>query len=178
MKMMRRYHNWKKGNLMAWTSPQRGGARLAMLLTMGLLGTLPGCALFFKAPAVEIMEVRVTSLGLSSGTAEVSLQLTNESSREMTIRGVLYEVEVRGPEEGGSWATLAEGFFHQPMEIPGNETETVDVPFPFEYAALGQALRSLLSSGEVRYRLRGEVWIGGTSAGLQIPFREEGVLRP
>ena len=39
-------------------------------------------------------------------------------------------------------------------------------------------LQSFLSEGEVPYRLRGEVWLGGSSVGLQIPFRSRGRLRP
>jgi LEA14-like dessication related protein len=164
--------------MMAWNPFHRIARRRGLILVLGLLGTLPGCALFFKGPSVEIMEVRVTSLGLSSGTAVVSLGVTNQSGREMSIRGFLYEVEVKGPGEAGSWTTLAEGFFDHAVVISGHETEAVDVPVPFEYAALGEALRSLLSSGEVPYRLKGEAWIGGTNSGLQIPFRQEGVLRP
>ena len=163
---------------MVW-NPIQGPARpVGLILALALLMTLPACALFFKAPSVEVVEVRVTQLGLSSGTALVSLAVENESNREMAIRGFLYEVEVKGRGEGGSWTTLAEGFYDRWVVIPGRETEAVDVPVPFEYAALGEALRSLLSSGEVAYRLRGEIWIGGTGAGLQIPFRQEGVLRP
>jgi hypothetical protein len=127
---------------------------------------------------VEIVGVEVLSLGLSSGTAEVALDLTNDQSRQMEIRGFLYEVDVRGSGEDGGWTTLAEGFFDHRLSIPGGETVRVKVPVPFQYEALGEAIMNLLSSGEVPYRLWGEVWIGGSGAGLQIPFRHQGVLQP
>ena len=151
---------------------------LRVLATVGLVGLTQGCFPFYQAPAIEIVGVEVISLGLSSGTVEVAIEVTNKGAREMKIRGFLYEVDVRGPDEGAGWATLAEGFFDQALVIPGGEIQMVRVPVPFEYAALGDALRSLLASGEVPYRLKGEVWLGGNSTGLQFPFRHEGVLKP
>lgn len=141
-------------------------------------GMLQGCALFFSAPAVEIVDVQVLSLGLTSGTAEVVLDLTNEGKRQMDIRGFLYEIEVRGPDGGEDWVSLAEGFQDQEISIAGHETRRVAISVPFQYSAVGAALRSFLSEGEVPYRLRGEVWMGGGRSGLQLPFRSQGVIRP
>jgi LEA14-like dessication related protein len=151
---------------------------LRWALAVILLVSLGGCAIFFKAPSVEIVGVQVTSLGISSGTALVELEVTNEQGREMKIRGFLYEVEVRRERDSGSWVPLAEGFSDQNLTIPGHETVSVEVPVPFQYEGIGEALIGLLSAGEVPYRLRGEVWTGGDAAGLQIPFRDEGVIRP
>jgi LEA14-like dessication related protein len=127
---------------------------------------------------VEIVGVELSSLGLSSGVAEVTLEVTNEGSRQMDIRGFLYELEIRDIGDDGDWHQLAEGFFDHSLSIPGKEMREVRVPVPFEYSGLGAALRSFLAEGEVPYRLMGEVWIGGSSFGLQIPFRSRGVLKP
>ena len=143
-----------------------------------LVGTLQGCAMFFRAPAVEILAVEIVSLGLTSGTVEVTLEVTNEGSRRMDLRGVLYEVEVRGPAEDEGWVSLAEGFHDQEISIGGKETQTLTLPVPFQYSAVGVALRAFLSEGEVPYRLKGEVWMGGASSGLQLPFRSQGVIKP
>lgn len=151
---------------------------LRALAWVGLIGFTQGCAIFYQPPVVEIVGVEVVSLGLSSGTVEVALEVTNESGRQMNIRGFLYEIEVKGPDDGAKWATLAEGFFDRALVIPGREMQKVRVPVPFEYAVLGDVIRSLLSSGEVPYRLKGEIWLGGSKLGLQIPFRHEGVLKP
>jgi LEA14-like dessication related protein len=127
---------------------------------------------------VEIVGVELSSLGLSSGVAEVTLEVTNEGSRELDIRGFLYELEVQDIGEDGDWHKVAEGFFDHALSIPGKEIRTVSVPVPFEYSGLGAALRSFLAEGEVPYRISGEVWIGGSRLGLQIPFRSRGVLQP
>jgi LEA14-like dessication related protein len=153
----------------------RTAVAAGLLLTAGLL---QGCALFFKPPAVEIVNVEIVALGLTSGTAEVVLDVTNEGSRQMDLRGFLYEIEVRDPRDEGGWASLAQGFYNQELSIPGRESRRVRVPVPFQYSALGAAVRSFLSEGEVPYRLAGEVWMGGSNVGLQIPFRTRGVLKP
>ena len=148
---------------------------------MGLAAStvgMAGCALFYSSPEVEIVGVELSSLGLSSGVAEVTLEVTNKGSREMEIRGFLYELEVRDLGEDGEWHQLAEGFFDHELSIPGKQMREVAVPVPFEYSGLGAALRSFLAEGEIPYRVRGEVWIGGSGIGLQIPFRSRGVLKP
>lgn len=143
---------------------------------LGVTAALTACAIFFAAPAVEIVDIDLTSLGVSSGVAEVQLEVTNQNSRELDIRGFLYELEVRDTGEGGGWTLLAEGFFDHTLSIPGKEAMEVVVPVPFEYGGIGAALKSFLLDGEVLYRLRGEVWVGGSESGLQVPFRREGVL--
>jgi len=151
---------------------------LRKLSPLLLLILTQGCALFFEAPKVRIVGVDVTSLGLTSGTAEVSLEVTNEGRNEMRIRGFLYELEVKSPEADGGWNALAEGFHDQALAIPGGESREARVVVPFQYSALGGAIRRLLSDGDLPYRLRGEVWLGGTNSGLQIPFRGQGKITP
>jgi len=164
---------------MSRTKEKPGSAEVMRTLALfSILWALQGCALFFQAPAVEIVDVKIQTLGLSSGTAEVVLDVTNQGGREMAISGFLYEIEVRGPADQADWAALAEGFHNQELKIPGHETQRVKVPVPFQYSALGVALQSFLSEGEVPYRLKGEVWFGGSSMGLQIPFRSRGSIRP
>ena len=153
------------------------GILLALAATLLILGS-HGCALFFRAPAVRIVGVEVVSLGMTSGTAEVELEVRNQGRSEMRIRGFLYEIDVASPEDNGGWNQLAEGFHDESVNIFGGEAATVRVPVPFEYAALGDAIRRILSSGDLPYRLKGEVWMGGANLGLQIPFRSEGTIRP
>lgn len=160
-----------------WDMRNGRGFLLAAVTSLLLLGA-QGCALFFKAPAVRIVGVELESLGVTSGTAEVALEVRNQGRSEMRIRGFLYEIQVASPHDGGGWNQLAEGFHDESVSIPGGESATVRVPLPFEYSALGDALRRLLSSGDLPYRLKGEVWMGGANLGLQIPFRSEGTIRP
>jgi len=130
---------------------------------------------------VEIVDVGLVSLGLSSGTVSVSLDLTNPGSRELTVRGFRYQLEVlealhEGSERGNGWTRLAGGFHADEIRVPGKAKERVVIPVPFEYRALGAALRSFLARGEVPYRLSGEVAVRSWGMTVQVPFRTEGAL--
>lgn len=137
-----------------------------------------GCALLFSPPSVEIVGVELVSLGLTSGTAAVTLELSNEGSRKIDILGFNYELEVRDSEGDAGWKRLAGGFHSERIVLPGEQVQRVTLPVPFEYKALGAALRSFLALGEVPYRLQGEVSVKGWGMGLDVPFHSEGVLKP
>jgi len=148
---------------------------LALAVALVPMGS---CAALFSPPSVEIVEVELVSLGLTSGTAAVTLELINEGSRKLHILGFLYELEVQDVESGDGWRVLAGGFHPEEIILPGDQVQRVTLPVPFEYRALGAALRSFLARGEIPYRLQGEVSVRGFGMGLDVPFRSEGVLKP
>lgn len=157
-----------------------GLARGTILVTA--LVTLPGCSLLFSPPSVTIVGVEVVSVGLTSGIAEVTLDVTNQRSGKLDVLGFLYELEVRddggaGSSEG-SWQRLAEGLHGERVVIGGKQTQRIALPVPFGYRALGAALRSFLSAGEVPYRIRGEVRVRSLGSERRVPFRSQGVLKP
>jgi len=156
-------------------------------LTVGVavgavLFLLQGCSLFFSPPSVTIVGVDLVSVGLTSGVAEVTLDVANQRSGKLDILGFLYALEVRDQEgegvDAGSWRKLAEGFHADRVVIEGKQTQRVTLPVPFEYRALGTALRTFLARGEVPYRMKGEVRVRSLGSELRIPFRSEGILKP
>ncbi len=157
----------------------RQGSRLlqsfALAIALVLVG---GCAALFSPPSVEIVGVEVVSLGLTSGTAAVTLDLANESSGRIDILGFRYELEVQDSEGDEGWRRLAGGFHSERIILTKDQVQRVTLPVPFEYRALGVALRSYLVQGEVPYRLQGEVSVKGFGMGLDVPFHSEGVLKP
>jgi LEA14-like dessication related protein len=127
---------------------------------------------------VEIVGVELVSLGLTSGTVAVILDVTNEGSRDLNLQGLLYDLEVKGSKEGGAWERLVGGEHSEEIVIPGKETQRVRVPVPFDYRALGAAVQSFLSRGEVPYRLQGKVSVRGFGTSFDVPYRAEGVIQP
>jgi len=141
----------------------------------------PGCATFLPPPDVEIVDAALVSLGFTSGTVAVTLEVTNQSSRTLTIQGFTYHLSVKsssGSEEasGGEWAELAGGFNERELTLPGKAAEQVTIPVSFEYRALGAALRSFLEHGDVPYRISGSVSVRGLGMTFDVPFRAEGAL--
>ena len=150
-----------------------------MVLGMALATfVVPGCAAFLATPTVDIVGVELVSLGITSGTVAVVLDVTNEGSRDLNVLGLLYDVEVRGTEGEDAWTRLVGGEHSEEIVIPGKETQRVRVPVPFDYRALGAALQSFLSRGEVPYRLQGKVSVRGFGTRFQVPYRAEGIIQP
>nr|NIP58884.1 hypothetical protein [Gemmatimonadota bacterium]NIR79265.1 hypothetical protein [Gemmatimonadota bacterium]NIT86584.1 hypothetical protein [Gemmatimonadota bacterium]NIU30434.1 hypothetical protein [Gemmatimonadota bacterium]NIU36395.1 hypothetical protein [Gemmatimonadota bacterium] len=91
-------------------APDRPAA--AAVAVLGACALLGACSLAFQPPDVRIAEVRLASLGLTQGTAELELEVVNRNRRTIDVRGVRYHLQVRDdleePEEG-RWVTLGEG---------------------------------------------------------------------
>ena len=153
----------------------RAGFFSALLLSFLLA---QGCASLFTPPSVEIVGVELVAVGLTEGLAEVTLEVANEGFGDLNINGILYDLEVNTAIEGESWRTLSNGYFDGAVSIQRGQTQRVKVPVPFAYRTMGEAVLTFLRQGEVPYRLSGEVWVGGSGAGLQIPFRTRGILGP
>lgn len=150
----------------------------------GLLAALAlgGCAAFFQAPEVRVVGLRVVSLGVTSGTAELALEIWNENRSSLEVRGVRYRLDVRGPddaEEGSSeWMRLGEGYHRSKTVVGAGDTTRVRIEVPFQYDAVGAAVRAFLRDGEVRYRLDGELRINGALGEYQVPLRTTGAVSP
>ena len=161
----------------------RFGPGLALLL-VALLGQ--GCAFFYDPPEVRVVALRVASLGITSGTAELELEVHNRNSGDIRVRGLEYRLDIRRPgsdpggEEGDDdpWMVLAEGFHAEPTTLSGDERTRVTIEIPFDYQALGAAVRSFLREGEVGYRLEGALGIDGPLGEYQVPLRTTGAVRP
>ncbi len=159
--------------------PSHRGTAIGLGAAMALgAAAASGCAVFFTPPSVEIVGVDLVSLGLTSGTVAVVLDVTNEGSRDLRIMGLLYDLEVMGADDEGGWKRLVGGEYSEEIVIPGSDTRRVRIPVPFEYGALGSAVRSFLSRGEVPYRLQGKVPVRGFGTSFNVPFRSEGIIRP
>lgn len=147
-------------------------------LTVGLLLTLSGCALFFRSPEVRIVDVRVVGLGFTSGTAEVILEVDNPNRFALEVRGLDYLLEVGTPSDLEQWDTLAVGFNPDIIHLPRRSEEKVTLRIPFRYQALGTALSAWMQGGEVPYRVQGELKARGPGGERDLPFRSSGTIRP
>ncbi len=157
------------------TRPGTGGSRRGMwgvgTIAVGLLG----CSLLIQSPTVRVVNVQVTSLGLTQGTAEVGLRLVNPNGYGVRIQELVYRLDV---EESGGWLQLAADSLTRSVEVAGKDSAEVSLSVPFRYQALSSALWALLQDGEVTYRLMGDVQVRGPVGTFRIPFESRERLRP
>jgi LEA14-like dessication related protein len=144
----------------------------------GLLLLVPGCALFFRSPEVRIVDVRLVGLGLTSGTAEVLLEVDNPNRFALEVRGLEYLLEIGAREGAERWDTLAAGFHADTVHLRRRSGEEVAIRIPFRYQALGTAFQAWVSGGEIPYRIQGEVRAHGPGGVRDLPFRSRGTIRP
>lgn len=143
---------------------------LAAVLALG------GCALFYQTPSVEIVDVRVVGLGFTSGTAEVILEVENPNHYKLEVRELRYLLEIE--ERSDLWRRLAQGISSEHVELPRRSSRTVSLRVPFEYDAVGAAVRSWWNTGEVTYRIQGDLKARGPGGERDLPFRARGTMAP
>lgn len=152
----------------------RTWGRLAAVAGLALL--VGGCSLFYRDPTVRLVDVRVVGLGVTSGTAAVTLEVENPNRFALEVRQFVYLLEV---DEGDDrWVELARGETVDTVRVGRRTTQEVVLPVPFQYRGAGSAIRAWLESGRITYRFRGELTARAPTRTLTFPVRSEGSLAP
>jgi LEA14-like dessication related protein len=147
-------------------------------LAVAAAGAFSGCALFFKSPRVDIADVRVVSVGLVGGTAEVALSVVNPNGFTLTAKEVRYRLSFADEEADEGWRTLTEGETGEVVQVAPKDTAEVRLEVPFRFTDVGRALGSLLDQGELRYRLDGDVKFDAPIKDVRVPFDRRGNFIP
>lgn len=157
----------------AGSAARRGACSLVLLL---VISALAACSAAFQEPTVRVLDVRVASLGLTSGSARVELEVVNPNRYGLRVQTLDYILEIvdRNGEDG--WARLATGSAPDAIDVPGRETTTVSLEVPFQYSAVQNALSTFLRDGELGYRLRGDAIVRGPLGNVRMPFDQLGSL--
>jgi LEA14-like dessication related protein len=153
---------------------RRPVARLAFTAVLVLF--VPGCSLFYQDPTVRFMDVRVVGLGITSGTAELTLEVENPNRFALDLREFTYLLEVAEGED--RWVELARGEVEEAVRIGRRTTQEVVLPVPFQYRGAGSAIRAWLETGRIEYRFQGELTARAPSRTMTFPVRSRGTLVP
>jgi LEA14-like dessication related protein len=149
--------------------------RSVLVLALVVLGTT-GCAVFFQEPTVRVLDVRVASLGLTSGNARVELEVINPNRYGLRVQSFDYILEVEDGNGGDGWASLATGSAPDAIPVAGRDTTFVSLDVPFEYRAVHSAISAYMRDGRVGYRFRGDAVVRGPLGNVSMPFDQRGEL--
>lgn len=151
------------------TSKFRRRTAVVALAAVGLAGA--GCASLgrgaFKEPVVELKEFNVTGLGLTGGSVDVVLSVHNPNGYKLEALKMTYNVDVDNVQ-------LGNGQLDGAFVVNKNDSSTVRLPVQFTYAGLGAAGRSLLTSGSVNYRVRGDFTVSTPVGNFTRPYDRTG----
>jgi LEA14-like dessication related protein len=132
------------------------------------------CVPNFREPEVRLDEVRVGGLGFRGGTLYVHLVVANPNSFRLQGSTMRYTVEMNDQGSGGGrWMDLATGSVDRVLRVEANDSAVIEVPVDFTYSGLGSAIRSVLQTGELQYRLSGSMRVEQPIR-RGVPFRHEG----
>jgi LEA14-like dessication related protein len=139
--------------------------KLRRLLPLVALAGVAGCAALtmakFQEPTVELRTIIVRGIGLTGGTLDVALEVTNPNSVDLKGTKLELGLDVEGTHFGD--VVLNDAF-----NLPKDKPTIVIVPLTFSWAGVGAAARSALNYGTVKYDMKG-------TASLQTPWGVERV---
>lgn len=133
--------------------------KIATLAIVVLAAVWAGaCFPTIRQPEVQLVGVRLGSLGLQGGQLLVQVSVNNPNSFALRASGFTYNIQLREPEaRSDSWAELADGVFSRDVQVAAHDSTIVEIPVEFRYAWIGTVVRSLLNTGTFGYRISGSV---------------------
>ncbi|TVR64460.1 MAG: hypothetical protein EA422_06990 [Gemmatimonadales bacterium] len=144
----------------------------SILLLTGIAAFSTGCSALYRAPEVHLVDVQITGLGLTSGIARVYLEVDNPNPVSLEVQRVEYLLELRGRD--GEWNVLSDGISSESLTMVRRGTTEVPLEVVFQYRALGAGLLGWWESGEVTYRIQGDLSARGPLGPVNLPFRASG----
>lgn len=132
-----------------------------------LLGGCAGLPAFFKDPDLKLQRVVVQGVGLTGGTMDLVVSVHNPNSFD--LRGTRLQVgfDVEGSHVGDVEYTSS-------FQVQKGDTTAVTLPVQFSWNGLAAAARSALGSGELPYKIAGQLTVETPFGDRRIPFTREG----
>ena len=126
--------------------------RTLALRWVALATLLGACATLgvpqFKDPDIQLNAIVVRGLGVTGGTMDLMLDVTNPNSFDLKGTRLQLGLDVEGTHFGD--VELNDAF-----NLPKGVKTAVIVPMTFNWAGVGAAARSALSYGTVKYEIKG-----------------------
>ncbi len=121
----------------------------------------------FDPPTVELRNVRPSGVGLTGGSLNITVSLSNPNGYAVSSPRFHYRVMI-------GTARLGTGTHDADVTVAPGDSAIVRLPLSFSYESLGWAGRSLLSRGAVTYQVIGDVTVGTPHGRLSAPFDRTG----
>lgn len=140
-------------------------------VTMLAAGGAAGCSALgrqaFVQPVVAFQDVRVNGLGLTGGSLDIVLGISNPNGYRLDATRITYRLLVDSTEFGT-------GAVDRTFTVQANDSTTVRLPLDFKWAGLDAAVRQIMNSGSVPYRVMGDITVGTAVGSFTIPYDRTG----
>ena len=145
------------------------------LLTLVLL-TLAACGAIaeraFSRPTIAVRGVKVRSVGITGGSIEVALHISNPNPYPLPVQRATYTFALADSTEIGRGESAAA------FTLPAHDSTVVQLPLDVSWQGLRAAGRDAARDGTVDYRLTGSVTIDTPVGNPNVPFEATGRFTP
>ena len=143
--------------------------RFRGLLPALLLGAAAcaGMPELFREPDVQLRQVVLRSVGLTGGTLDLMLQVYNPNRFDLRGTDLRVGFDVEGSHVG-------DVRYEDEYTVQQGDTTVVTVPLRFEWAGVGNAFRSGLTSGDIPYTMQGEARLDTPVGAHTVNFTRSG----
>jgi len=140
---------------------------VGLLALAAALGGCAGLGNALKEPDVRLERVLVRDVGLRGGNLDLLVEVDNPNAFD--LRGT--EVELGFDVEGSHVGDVR---YDDEFSVDKGGRTTLTLPLRFEWAGVGSALRTALSSGEIPYEMKGQIRLQTPWGAHSVPFTREG----
>ena len=148
--------------------------RKLLLATAVAAVTLTGCATLnawtnLQSPQVEVAAIRVVSIGLTSGTFDVTLRVNNPNSVTLDGTGLTATIDAKGNR-------FAQVDLSNAFTLPKGEGISLVVPVLVQWSGATAAVRELIGAGSVPYTIGGRVTVDTPIGARGLDFSTSGTV--
>ena len=145
-------------------------SRPRILISAAVIAVAAGCASLgalarFVDPVVDFKDLRVTGLGLTGGSLEITLGVYNPNRFNLNGTRLSYQLTVDNVKFG-------EGALEQAFTVGAGDTTDIRIPLTFTYSGIGAAGRQIVNTGGVNYRVTGDVTVGTPLGNFTRPYAQ------
>jgi LEA14-like dessication related protein len=148
--------------------------RKLLLATACAAATLTGCATIsawtsLQSPQVEVAGIKLRSVGLSSGTFDVTLRVNNPNSVTLDGTSLTATIDAKG-------SRFAQVDLSNAFSLPKGEAVSLVVPVQIQWSGANTAIRELIGAGSVPYRIGGRVTVNTPVGAKGLDFSNSGTV--
>jgi len=141
-------------------------------ITRGILSAavLAGCAGLpgvFKDPDVHLDHATVRGVGLTGGTMDLLVAVFNPN--QFDLRGTRLQLGIDVED-----SHLGDIEYNSDFQVPKADTSLITLPIRFTWSGLAGAARAALGSGDLPYKLTGQLTVATPFGDRKIAFTHEG----
>ena len=146
------------------------GSGYIRIMAVGLVTGLTACSAIseiFREPDVQLERVVVRGVGMTGGNLDLIVNVENPNG--FTLHGT--RLEVGFDVEGQHLGDIA---YDDDFSVNENGRTTLTLPLTFGWAGVGSAVRAALGSGDLPYKMKGQVELRTPWGAKEVPFTREG----